>query len=143
MTSVTEHKRKIKEHLQALNDAIDYGIENKPITIGFHTSACATELLEIYLHKLNLISIGKTIKHNWFEKPKPGQKIAPLIERKLSVNFPDKEKIYHLIYNIEEHRDNLIYGKNSPALVKFVLENFLQLKEQLIKKLKDLGEEIG
>ena len=45
MTSLEEHKRKIKEHLHEINDAIDEGIENKPITIGFHTSACAMELL--------------------------------------------------------------------------------------------------
>ncbi|MEK6921996.1 MAG: hypothetical protein AABX82_08955, partial [Nanoarchaeota archaeon] len=34
---------------------IDKGIEKRPATIGFHTSACATELLELYLHKKNLI----------------------------------------------------------------------------------------
>lgn len=142
MTSLEEHKRKIREHLQEIREAVDEGIENKPITIGFHTSACAVELLEVYLHKLNLISTGKTIKHNWFERPKPEQKILPLIERKLPVNFPDKEKVYQWIYNIEEHRDNLIYGKNSPILTKSVLENFLRLKERLEEKLKELGEEI-
>ncbi|HAB50772.1 MAG TPA: hypothetical protein DCE80_01105 [Ignavibacteriales bacterium] len=142
MTSIDEHKRKIREHLKEIKDAIDEGIELKPITIGFHTSACAMEILEFYLHKLNLISTGKTIKHNWFERPKPEQKILPLIERKLSVNFPDKEKIYLLIYNIEENRDNLIYGKNSPLITKFVLENFIQLKQILTEKLKEEGEEI-
>lgn len=33
MTSINEHKRKISEHLQEISDAIDEGIENKPITI--------------------------------------------------------------------------------------------------------------
>lgn len=142
MTSLEEHKRKIKEHFQEINDAIDEGIENKPITLGFHTSACAIELLEAYLHKLNLISAGKTIKHNWFERPKPGQKTIPLIERKLAVNFPDKDKIYGFIYNIEEHRNNLVYGKPSLPLIKATLENFIELKRRLLEKLKELGEEI-
>lgn len=142
MTSINEHKRKISEHLKEISDAIDEGIENKPITIGFHTSACAVEILELYLHKLNLISSGKTIKHNWFEKPKQEQKISPFIERKLSVNFPDKEEIYTLIYIIEENRDNLIYGKSTPHQIKVVLENFLLLKQKLKTKLQELGEEI-
>lgn len=142
MTSLEEHKRKIREHLKEIEDAIDDGFENKPITIGMHTSLCAVELLEMHLHKLNLISTGKTLKHNWFEKPKPGQKITPLIERKLPVNFEDKDKIYTYIYNIEEVRDNLIYGKNFPVLTKQALENFVELKKLLLKKLKDEGEEI-
>ncbi len=142
MTSVSEHQRKIKEHLQEIKDALDEGLEHKPVTLGFHMSACATELLELYLHKLNLISLGKTIKHNWFEKPKLEQKILPIIERKLPVSFPDKDKIYHLIYTIEEHRDNLIYGKNSPVLTQVIVKNFMELKELLEKKLKELGEDI-
>lgn len=142
MTSLEEHKRKIREHLKELQDAIDEGIENKPITIGIHTSLCAVELLELFLHKKKLISTGKQVKHNWFERPKLGQKIIPLIERNLPVNFEDKEKIYALIYNIEEVRDALIYGKSSPFQTKQALESFLQLKELLKEKLKEEGEEI-
>jgi hypothetical protein len=142
MTNLEEHKRKIQEHLKEIKDAIDEGLENKPITLGFHTSACAVELLEMYLHQLNLISAGKTIKHNWFERPKPEQKIMSLIERKLPVDFPDKDQIYGWMYNIEEHRDSLIYGRNSPAETRSVLENFLQLKKRLTEKIKELGEEI-
>lgn len=142
MTSIEEHKRKIKEHLQEIQDAIDEGIENKPITIGIHTSLCAVELLEFYLHKKNLISTGKMIKHNWFERPKPGQKIAPLIERKLPVHFENQEKIYELMYNIEEVKDVLVYGKSSLFQIKQAQENFLKLKEILKEKLLEEGEEI-
>ncbi|MBI4454128.1 hypothetical protein HY636_05790, partial [Candidatus Woesearchaeota archaeon] len=46
-------------------------------------------------------------------------------------------------YNIEENRDNLIYGKNSPLITKLVLENFIQLKQILAERLKEVGEEIG
>lgn len=142
MGSILEHKRRIKEHFDDIDDAIDKGIENKPIAIGFHTSACAVELLETYLHKKNLISSGKTIKHNWFERPKLGQKISPLIERKLAVNFPDKQKIYELIYTIEENRDNLIYGKSTKAQIELVLNSFSALKQLLIKKLADEDEQV-
>jgi len=92
MTSIEEHEKKIKEHLEEIEDAIDSGIEKKPITIGFHSSACASELLELYLHILNKIPIGKIIKHDWFKKPQLGQKIEPLIERKLPVESGGSKK---------------------------------------------------
>jgi|SRR3989338_8512411 len=142
MGAINEHKRRIKEHLDEINDAIDFGMEKKPVTIGFHTSACASEILELYLHKMNLISVGKMIKHNWFERPQYGQKIAPLIDRKLPVVFPDKEKIYDLIHSIEENRDVLIYGKATKSNVEVVIKKFSELKNILKEKLSDLGEEI-
>lgn len=142
MGSIQEHKRRIAEHLEELEDAIDKGIEKKPVTIGFHASACALELLELYLHKKDLISAGKMIKHNWFERPKQEQKIAALIERKLPAVFPDKEMIYELIYNIEENRNTLIYGKATKPQIELVLKNFNELKQLMIQKLSELGEKI-
>src|SRR3989344_2358813 len=98
MTTLEEHRRKIKEHLSEINDAIEEGIEEKPITIGFHCSACALELLEIYLHKLGKLPINKIIKHDWFKKPQTEQKKGPLIDRILPLEFENKDKIYSLIY---------------------------------------------
>ena len=129
MTSIGEHKKKIKEHLEEIEDAIDEGIEKKPITIGFHCSACSIQFLELYLHVINKISIGKIVKHDWFKKPKPEQKKEPLIERKLNVNFSKKQEIYDLIYKIEEERNILMYGKPVKNQIKEILNNFLKLKE--------------
>jgi len=141
MTSVDEHKKKINEHLEQIEDAIDSGIEKKPITIGFHSSACASELLELYLHILNKIPIGKIIKHDWFKKPQPEQKIEALIERKLSVEFDYKKELYDLIYKIEENRDNLIYDKATKEQIKIVLDSFLKFKELINKLIKQEVQE--
>ena len=89
-----------------------------------------------------LISTGKMIKHNWFERPKPGQKVIPLIERKLPVNFIEKEEVYNLMYTIQEVRDNLVYGKGNLMQVRRALENFQLLKNILKQKLQEEGEEI-
>lgn len=142
MSSIQEHKRKIHEHLEELYEAIDKGIETRPVTIGFHCSSCAMELLEMYLHKANLISAGKTIKHNWFARPKPEQKIELLIERKMPVTFPDKEEIYNLMFTIEENRDTLIYGRSSSDQIGIVLKSFNELKKRLLQKLEELGEKL-
>jgi len=142
MTSVDEHIKKIKEHLDEIEDAINEGIEKKPITIGFNCSACAIQFLELYLHAENKIPIGKIVKHDWFKRPKAEQKIEPLVERKLSVIFEDKDKIYDLIYSIEENRENLVYGKADLEKIKIVLNSFNKLKTRIIDELKSKGVSI-
>ncbi|MBI2971986.1 MAG: hypothetical protein HYY37_06200 [Candidatus Aenigmarchaeota archaeon] len=142
MSSVAEHKRRIKEHVDGLQDAVNIGIENKPATVGFHTSACAAELLELYLHLANLISSGKRVNHTWFKRPQKHQKIVPLIERKMPVNFPNKEKVYELLYTLEENRDNLVYGKSTKSQIEVTFSAFQRLKGMLQKMLEERGEKI-
>jgi len=129
MTSIDEHKKKIEEHLGEIDDAINEGMEKKPVTIGFHCSACSIQLLELYLHVINKLSIGKVIKHGWFKRPKIEQKKEVLIERKLSLDFPRKAEIYELIYSLEEKRNSLMYGKPEQEQIKKVIHTFLKLKE--------------
>jgi len=142
MTSIEEHQKKIKEHLEEINNAIDEGVENKPVTIGFHCPSCVMQFLELYLHSINKISVGKIIKHDWFKEPTPEQKIEPLIERKLPVIFPRKQEIYSLIYDLENERNSLIYGKPIKTQIKKVLETFQKLKEIFTELLKDERIEI-
>lgn len=142
MTSIEEHKKKIKEHLEEIEDAINAGIEHKPVTIGFHCSACIIQFLELYLHTTNKITIGKIIKHDWFKEPKQEQKIEPLIERKLPINFPRKEEIYNLIYKLEEDRNILMYGKPIEKQIKNMIDNFLKLKEIFKELFKNENIEI-
>ena len=139
MGSTENHLKRIREHLEGLRDAIDAGIENKPVTIGLHCSACAIELLELYLHSIHKIPIGKVVKHNWFKKPQEGQKVVPLAKRKMRVEFPDKDKIYNLIYAIEDLRENLVYGTPSEVQIKEVYNAFQRLKSLLSQRLNTEG----
>ncbi len=139
MTSIEEHKKKIHEHLEEIEDAIEEGIEKKPVTIGFHCSACAIQFLELYLHISNKISAGKIVKHDWFKKPQETQKIPPLIERKLPVEFPKKQEIYSLIYDLEEKRTILMYGSPESETIKKMLEIFSKLKEIFMELFKNEG----
>jgi len=142
MTSIQLHKEQIKEHVQEINDAITIGLEKRPATIALHTSACSISLLEMYLHKIRKISIGTTIKHEWFKAPKPEQKIVPLAERKIETDFPLKNELFSLMYIIEEHRNKLIYGKPTNAAIKEVFTSFQKIHAIIKEKLKELGEEI-
>lgn len=137
MTSIEEHRKKIAEHLEEINNAIEGGIEKKPVTIGFNCSACALQFLELYLHVTNKIPIGKIIKHDWFKRPYPQQKKEPLIERKMPVIFLKKDEIYSLIYDLEEERNSLVYGKPAENQIKNVLEKFLKIKETFSELLEN------
>jgi len=139
MTAQNIHRIKIKEHLQELKDALAIGLERRPATIGFHTSACAIDMLELFLHQTGKIPLGKQIKHEWFKRPKPGQKIKPLAERHLPFSFPEKEAIFNLCYSIEESRNTLIYGNAPLPEIKTTWETFLKLKRILVTLLE--GEE--
>ncbi|MBI4141576.1 hypothetical protein HY484_01470 [Candidatus Woesearchaeota archaeon] len=142
MTAISVHLVRIKEHLQEIKDAVAIGIESRPATIGFHTSACAIDLLELYLHKTGKIQIGAQIKHDWFKRPKFGQKIMPLAERNLQAVFPNKNECFEMLYSIEENRNKLIYGKSSKNDVVQTYEAFKQLKRLLLQMLSEEGEEI-
>lgn len=142
MTAQSIHKARIKEHLQELKDAISIGIEQRPATIGFHTSAVAIDLLELYLHKTDKIPIGKQVKHDWFKRPKVEQKIKPLAERHLSMLFPSKSDIFEQMYILEELRNKLIYGHTTTTDIKHALSAFENIKEILRGLLQQEGEDI-
>ncbi len=142
MAAIYIHKAHIAEHMQELQDAIAIGVEKRPATIGLHVSACSIELLEMYLHVLGKITTGAMLKHDWFKAPKPEQKIIPLAERKLPVLFPEKEKILSLMYQIEEDRNKLIYGKPTKAIADEVLDAFTSLHTLIKEKLHEQGEDI-
>jgi len=52
------------------------------------------------------------INHQWFKKPKLGQKKIPIYEEKIGVDFSKKKEIYELMCDIEEKRK---LGGNTPA----------------------------
>lgn len=125
-----------------MTDALAIGLEKRPATIGLHASACSIELLELYLHALEKISVGTMIKHEWFKAPKSDQKIAPLAERKIPADFPAKSDLFRLMYSIEENRNKLIYGKPNILAIESVYNAFRKLHQIISEKLKEKGVEI-
>gem|GEM_PF-786819 len=140
MSAIRDHKKRIEEHLEEIEQAVIIGIEKKPVTIGMHTSACSVEFLELYLHKEGKIPIGKVVKHDWFKRPLPEQKIDPIIERKLKVSFPDKKSIYEFMYRIEENRTKLVYGRPTKDQIEATFKAFKELEKILVEKIGDLDE---
>jgi len=102
-----DHLRNIKESLEVIEESIQKGIQERQRNIGFNTSVAAAEMLEVYLHKKDLINPGISIKHEWFNSIKNAKE-------RLNFDFENKEKIIELLNKIELKRNILCYGKIQP-----------------------------
>ncbi|MBS3077246.1 hypothetical protein J4233_03150 [Candidatus Pacearchaeota archaeon] len=119
---IEDHNRNIRESLEVIHECIQKGIQERQRTIGFNASVAATEMLEVYLHKQNLINPGTILKHEWFTSERKAYE-------KLSFDFPEKEAIIKILVEIESKRNILCYGKPQPAeAITKILSLFNQLK---------------
>lgn len=126
---IEDHKERLKESLQLIEESIEKGLLERQRTIGFNTSAAAMDMLEIYLHKKNLIDPGFIIKHEWL-------KSKNAVEKKFPFDFPKKKEILDLIFKIEERRNILCYGK--PQKIE-ILEGIIVHFNALKKIFKEAG----
>ena len=85
-----DHLRNIKESLEVIEESIQKGIQERQRNIGFNTSVAAAEMLEVYLHKKDLINPGISIKHEWFNSIKNAKE-------RLNFDFENKEKNNRII----------------------------------------------
>jgi len=73
-------------------------------------------MLEIILHRSNLVDFGFNIKHEWFNSKRR-------IAEKFPFDFPRKKEILGIIPKIENIRNKLCYGKRQEI---FVLEKLVK-----------------
>ena len=120
---IESHLENLKESIGEIEEGIQKGLQEKQRTIGFHTSAGAIDILEIILHKNNLIDPGFVIKHEWFNSQRK-------IEETLNFDFPKKKEIIELITKIENIRNKLCYGKReTEETLEKIVQDFTKLKK--------------
>jgi len=95
---IEDHLRNFNESLEIINECIEKGISNRQRNIGFNVSVGAIDLLELFLHKEQVINPGTILKHNWFSSVRHANE-------KLNFDFSEKEKIINLIVEIEEKNE--------------------------------------
>ncbi|MBM3303734.1 MAG: hypothetical protein FJY76_01450 [Candidatus Aenigmarchaeota archaeon] len=114
------HALKLREHLRALEWAVR---QDNQSSIGFHASAGSVEVLSILLHRLMKVQLDFQINHGWF-------KSKGVLSQKMPFDFPRKEEILRLMWNIEELRNPLCYGSPRPeSSIDEILESFYKIKE--------------
>ncbi len=129
---IEDHHNSYKEHRDAINWAIDRGLERSQRIIGMHASQAIIELFSEFLHKINVIEMGFQINHRWFKSKKVSERFS---------DFPKKDLIIEKINKIELISENLIYGsQKTEAEIKSFLDIF-NTAEKLILKLIDKKNE--
>ena len=124
---IEHHLENLKESVEEIENAVKVGLIKKQRTLGFHTSSAAIDILEIILHKYNLIDPGFIIKHEWLNSKRK-------IEEKLPFEFPGKKEILKHIVKIESARSKLCYGKRQKEKdLEEIAEEFSQLKDLFIE----------
>ncbi len=124
-----DHKISIQESLDVLKESIQLGLEPRQRTIGFHCSAAAADLLELYLHQINAIDPGKTLKHDFFSSERKALE-------KIHEDFPEKVRIIKLMVGLESLRNQLCYGKRQP---KEKIEQYVTLFNSILALFEMVG----
>ena len=123
-----EHKQKLRESLDVIDDSVEKGVLTRQRNIGFNLSAAAVDLLEMMLHKHNLIDPGFVVKHEWFNSDRK-------LSEKFDFDFPKKKEIFGLMHAIESKRNMLCYGKTQKLeVIQEALHDF-QVLRNLFKEL--------
>lgn len=124
---IESHLENLKESIKEIEESITHGLVNKQRTLGFHTSAGAADIIEIILHKNNLIDMGFIVKHEWFNSKRK-------IEEKLNFGFPGKKEILDLAVKIEFVRNSFCYGKRQEEeKLEELVSDFNRLKELFVE----------
>lgn len=125
--NIDAHKRNLKESLDVLRECIEKGLKDRQRTVGFHASTAACDMLEMLLHKKNLIDPGAVIKHDWFASERSAKEHLPF-------EFPNKEQILKLMINIENKRNILCYGKQqTDDFIEEVINSLNILKSKFME----------
>jgi len=133
-------EEKHNEILQEVLDEIESaskdkrGLVSHQRRLAFSLSLGAVTILEIYLHKLNVIKESSKINHIWFKRKK--QTILEYLQNQITSpinSIENMQEIISSIIKIEEKRDDLAYG--SPST-----EENIQEKINLFFKLKNLAK---
>lgn len=132
---------KEERHYEIIKEVIDEietslkdkrGLVSHQRRLAFVIPLGATNILELYFHKLDIVKEGSIINHLWFKKKK--ERIVEKLQNQITSSLDsikNIDEIIDLIIKIEEKRDDLAYG--APAK-----ENILQEKINLFFELKKL-----
>lgn len=133
---IEKHQEVLKEVLDEIETALKDkgGLLAHQRRLAFSLCLGMSNIIELYLHKLNLIKEGSKINHLWFKSKK--EKIFEKLQKQVTVpvnSIPNIDKIIEIATKIEEKRDDLAYG--APAT-----EEILQKKINLFFELKEAAK---
>lgn len=120
---VANHKIRLRESLGQIAHAVAIGAADNQRSIGFHTSAGSVDLLNIYLHQAGHVDVSADIAHRKLLSRRLLDEAVPYV-------FPNKDRIFDLLIQIENTRSPLCYGRpQDQAVVEATLRAFAELRD--------------
>ncbi|MBI2140025.1 hypothetical protein HYU14_03810 [Candidatus Woesearchaeota archaeon] len=126
------HEEVLREVLDEIDAALkdSRGLAAHQRRLAFILSLGATNVLELFLHKLSVIKEGAQINHLWFKQKK--ERIIEHLKNQIIGPIDTIDgllPLIGLIITIEEKRDDLAYGAEAPeAILQEKINLFLRLK---------------
>lgn len=132
---IDDHLEAFKEHKETIFDwALRVkGLKNSQRIIGLHASRGIVDLLSVYLHENDKITIGAQINHRWFKSKRVKDKLP---------EFEEKGNIADKLVELELICEDLSYGAPKPIeQIEKALELFKELENKIEGLRKKNGEE--
>ncbi len=129
-----KHEKIMAEVWDEVNTALSdkRGLIAHQSRLAFSVSLGAVNILEIYLHNLNVLKEGVKIDHKWFKRKM--ETVFEHLQNQITspiISIQRIEEIVDIVRKIEEKRDDLAYGSSAT-------EEVLQEKINLLFKLKEI-----
>jgi len=127
-----DHLKAYEEHREALDWAVDKGIDKSQRIIGIHASRGIIELFSAFLHSIDAVGIGFQVNHRWFKSERVGERFP---------DFAEKDFLMRNIRDLELKAENLVYGSmKSENEIKEVL-NLFNIIEKVLLSLIEVKDE--
>lgn len=133
---------KIEKHIEALREVeitIKEALESGNILayqrrLISMLSLGTQQLIEIYLHKLEVIKPGTQVKHEWFRMGRRNLRIrlSSILTTEIR-KVPGLDEILEFAKVIEEDRNELIYGSplDDDEILREKIDAFLEIKKMV------------
>lgn len=133
---------KIEKHIEALREVeitIKEALESGNILayqrrLISMLSLGTQQLIEIYLHKLEVIKPGTQVKHEWFRMDRRNLRIrlSSILTTEIR-KVPGLDEILEFAKVIEEDRNELIYGSplDDDEILREKIDAFLEIKKMV------------
>jgi len=136
-----KHKQKLREVMDEIQTALEdmRGLAIHQSRLADMISLGATNLIELYLHNLQLMKAGGRLEHQWFRSKQ--EKVLARIEQQIvssAENIPKIKEILALASGLEQNRNDLVYGSpvGDEAILKNKIRTFLELKKLIENEAK-------
>jgi len=136
-----KHEEGLEEVLDEIQTALEdpEGLKSHQRRLAMMLSLGASELIEAYFHKLNIMKPGARIKHNWIKKKDPYQKLNNQITGDLN-EIEKLETILEKAREIERSRNDIAYGSpvEDEETIREKINLFFELKGIIEEQVGDI-----